>query len=173
MIIDIITTGGELMIPVISFIGHSGVGKTTLLEGLLPILKDRGLQVAVIKHHHQEFEIDRPGKDTWRFAQAGAAAVAISAPNKYALVRRLERELTLEEIVSTLGQPDLIITEGYKGADYPKIQVSRTGYAEKLLAPVNMLLAVVADYPLDLPVPVFRFDDLVGIVDFLVKYVKG
>ncbi len=161
------------MIPVVSFIGPPGVGKTTLLEGLLPLLKSRGLRIAVIKHHHQDFEVDRPGKDTWRFAQAGAAAVAISAPGKFALVRHLDRELTLEEIVPALGRLDLIITEGYKGAGHPKIQVFRTGFSKELLAPLEKLVAVVSDLPLDLPVPTFMLEDRLTLADFLVKYAKN
>lgn len=161
------------MIPVISVIGPSGVGKTTLLEGLLPLLKKRGLLVAVVKHHGGDFDIDQPGKDTWRLARAGATTVALSSPVKFAVIRRVEKELTLEEILPTLGGPDLVITEGYKGADYPKIQVFRTGFPLKLLVPVEQLVAAVADFPLQLPVPTFSFSDREGLANLLLQLSEG
>ena len=81
------------MIPVVLVVGPSGVGKTTFLEKLLPRLKERGLRAAYLKHFHGDFSLDQPGKDTWRLARAGADAVALSTPQKFALIRRLEGEL--------------------------------------------------------------------------------
>lgn len=161
------------MIPMISFIGPSGVGKTTLLEKLLPLLRGKGLRTAVIKHHHRDFEIDKPGKDSWRFAQAGAAAVAISGPKKFALVRPLEGELALKEIVGSLGEIDLVITEGYKKERYPKIQLFRRGFPSMLLAPSREIIATVSDFPLgpaDPGVPNFPFEGLMNLADFLVAF---
>ena len=113
-------------IPVISVVGRSKVGKTTLLEKLIPELKRRGYRVATVKHHaHPGFEIDRPGKDTWRHAQAGSDHVVIAAPDKVAAVRRVTREPTLDEIVTTIDDVDIILTEGYKRAGKPKIEIVR------------------------------------------------
>jgi len=158
------------MIPLVLVVGPSGVGKTTLLEGLLPILKQRGLKVAYLKHHRGEFEIDEPGKDTHRLARAGADTVAISAPSKFALIRRVKEELTLSQMLPFLGAPDLVIAEGYKGANYPKIQVCRRGFSPVLLAPPGYLLAVVSDFPLKVLVPFFGFDEGEGLADLLVEF---
>ena len=86
-------------IPVVTFIGKSGSGKTTLLEKLVTELKNRGYMLATVKHHsHRGFEIDEPGKDSWRFAQAGSDQVVIASPDKIASYRKIERELSLDEI---------------------------------------------------------------------------
>ena len=101
-------------IPILSIIGKSGCGKTTLLEKLIAELKRRGYRVATIKHHsHPGFEIDQPGKDTWRHAQAGSDHVIIAAPDKIASIRRLSRPLTLDEIAAEIREVDIILTEGF------------------------------------------------------------
>lgn len=158
------------MIPLVLIVGPSGVGKTTLLEGLLPILKQRGLRLAYLKHHRGEFEIDEPGKDTYRLARVGADTVAISAPSKFALIRRVERELNLPQILPFLGAPHLVIAEGYKGAAYPKIQVCRRGFSPEPLAPPGYLLAFVSDFPLKVEVPLFNFAQGEELADLVVKF---
>ena len=90
-------------VPVLSIIGKSGVGKTTILEKLIPELKSRGLKIATIKHHaHPGFDIDQPGKDTWRHAQAGSDLVIIAAPDKIATIQKLEQEKSLDEIFASI-----------------------------------------------------------------------
>ena len=160
------------MIPVVLVVGPSGVGKTTFLEKLLPRLKERGLRAAYLKHFHGDFSLDQPGKDTWRLARAGADAVALSTPQKFALIRRLEGELSLEEIVEGLRDYDLVLAEGYKGAPYPKLQVFRRGFPAKLLAPPGYLIGAVADSPLDLDVPTFAFTDIEGVAGLLLDYCR-
>ena len=146
---------------------QSGVGKTTFLEKLIAELKGRGLRVAVIKHDVHGFQIDRPGKDSWRLAQAGSDSVVIASPKKLALIKRLEGEMALGEIAAFLTDVDIILTEGYKRGDAPKIEVSRRGRGGELLCTPDELVAIVSDQPFDLDVPQFGLDDTAGIVDLL------
>jgi len=155
------------MIPIISVVGKSDVGKTTLLVKLIPELKARGYRIATIKHDTHGFDIDRPGKDTWKHAEAGADIVAISSPTKVAFIEKVERELTLDEVASRIKGVDLIITEGYKRGDKPKIEVHRKALGEGLLCTEEELLAVVTDEPLPLNVPLFGLDDVAGLADFI------
>ena len=159
----------ERRVPVISIVGKSDVGKTTALEKILREIKRRGYRVGTIKHDTHDFEVDKPGKDSWRHAQAGSDAVAISGPRKMALVRRLELELSLDEIVALMGDVDLVITEGYKRGDKPKIEVTRKERGTELLCQPDELIGIMTDYPVDLPVPQFSLDDAAGVVDLLVK----
>jgi molybdopterin-guanine dinucleotide biosynthesis protein B len=107
-------------VPIISIVGKSGVGKTTALERVIGELKRRGYKVGTVKHDTHGFDLDKPGKDSWRHAQAGSDAVVISGPHKMALIRQLEAEMPLDEIVRLMGNVDLVITEGYKRGDKPK-----------------------------------------------------
>lgn len=154
-------------VPVISVVGKSGVGKTTALERILPELKRRGYRVGTIKHHVHPFGIDLPGKDSWRHGQAGSDAVAISGPNKLAVIRTLEEEMPLDGIVALLGEVDLVITEGYKRGDKLKIEISRRERSTELLCRPDELLCVMADYPVDAPVAQFSLDDAAGVVDLI------
>jgi molybdopterin-guanine dinucleotide biosynthesis protein B len=156
------------MIPIISVVGKSGVGKTTFLEKLIAELKWRGLRVAVVKHDIHGFEIDHPGKDSWRLAQAGSDSVVIVSPQRLALIKRLDREMALSEIVALLTDVDVILTEGYKRGDAPKIEVSRRERSGELLCSLDGLVAIVADQPFDLDVPQFGLDEARGVVDLLV-----
>lgn len=155
------------MIPIISVVGKSGVGKTTFLEKLIAELKQRGLRVAIVKHDVHGFEMDRPGKDSWRLAQAGSDSVVIAAPRKLALIKRLEREMALGEIAALLTDVDIILTEGYKRGDAPKIEVSRRERGGELLCTPDELVAIVSDQTFDLDVPQFGLDDTGGLVDLL------
>lgn len=155
------------MIPIISVVGKSNVGKTTLLVKLLPELKNRGYRIATVKHDVHGFSIDQPGKDTWKHAQAGADTVVISSPRKIAIMENVEKEKTLDEIAEKLDHIDLIITEGYKRQDKPKIEVFRSVISDTLLCEKEELFAVVTDQPLDVGVPEFAPDDSAGIVDLI------
>lgn len=160
-------TRGRAVIPIISVVGKSDVGKTTLLVKLIPELKARGYRIATIKHDTHGFDIDRPGKDTWKHAEAGADIVAISSPSKVAFIEKVDRELTLDEVASRIKGVDLIITEGYKRGDKPKIEVHRKALGEGLLCTEKELLAVVTDEPLPIKVPLFGLDDVAGLADFI------
>ncbi|MCR5775328.1 MAG: molybdopterin-guanine dinucleotide biosynthesis protein B [Lachnospiraceae bacterium] len=116
---------------VLGFAGYSGSGKTTLIEALIPILKEKGFKVAVIKHDVHEIEIDHEGKDTYRFSKAGADEVMISSNDRSVYIR--ERERTLNEMIEDAGDMDIILVEGYKHADILKIDMlSNTMNAEEL-----------------------------------------
>lgn len=153
------------MIPVISVVGKSDVGKTTLLEKLLRELKLRGYKVATVKHDVHGFSIDIPGKDTWRHAQAGADVVVISSPQKVAMITRVEEELSLDEVCKKVSGVDLIITEGYKRANKPKIEVFRQGVYAELLCSPEELIAIATDVEFNLGVPCYGLDDASGLVD--------
>lgn len=111
------------MIPAISVVGKSNSGKTTLVEILVKELRHRGYRIATIKHSHGNVRIDTRGKDTWRHAMAGAETVVLSSPGKFAFIKNLEKELQLDEILEFIDGVDLIIAEGYRSLDKPKIAV--------------------------------------------------
>src|SRR5512137_3181160 len=122
------------MIPIVSIVGKSGAGKTTLLEKLVRELKRRGHRVATIKHDAHRFDIDHPGKDSYRHFHAGADWTIIASPDKIASVRRLDRELTLDEIAAQVSGVDIILTEGYKREARRRIEVSRHAHAAGLIS---------------------------------------
>jgi len=154
-------------VPVISIVGKSGVGKTTVLERVIHEIKMRGYRVGTVKHDTHGFEMDKPGKDSWRHAQAGSDTVVVSGPHKMALIRKVDEEMALDDIVSLMGDVDLVITEGYKRGNKPKIEVSRLERGRELLCQPEELIATMTDYPVDLPVPRFDLDDAAGVVDLL------
>jgi len=157
-----------MTVPILSIIGKSGSGKTTLLEKLLPELKRRGYRIATIKHHaHPGFEIDQPGKDSWRYAQAGSDVVVIASSDKIAAIRRLGRELTLDEIAAGITGVDIILTEGYKSAGKPAIEIVRPASGLERVGDPGQVIAIASDAPLEVTVPVFDLDDATGIADFI------
>ncbi|MCU0293295.1 MAG: molybdopterin-guanine dinucleotide biosynthesis protein B [Thermoanaerobaculaceae bacterium] len=155
------------MAPVISIVGRTNVGKTTFLEKLIAEVKRRGWRVAVVKHDVHGFEIDHPGKDTWRHAQAGADIVCISGPDRIALIRKVEQELTLEDVVGQFPEVDLILTEGYKREGRVRVEVYRSAAASEPLCRPEDVVAVVSDVrPYD-DVPTFGLDAPAALADFL------
>ena len=161
------------MVPIISFVGKSGTGKTTFLEQVVAELKRRGRRVAVIKHDVHGFEVDQPGKDSWRYAQAGADAVVISSPDKFALIQRVSRERTVDELAALVQRDvDIVLTEGYKRGPKPKVEISRAAVSRELLCSADELVALVTDqeFP-DRPdldaVPRFALGDVAGLADLL------
>lgn len=141
------------MPPIVSIVGLSGVGKTTLLERLIPELKRRSYRVATIKHDIHGFDLDKPGKDSWRFTQAGSDIMMLSSPEKLALIKKVDHDSTLPELVRLVGDSaDIILTEGFKQREAPKIEIHRKAVGKELLCSPDELVALVTDEPLDLPV---------------------
>ena len=159
-------------IPVISIVSKSGSGKTTFLEKIIRELKNRGFRVAVIKHDTHGFDIDKPGKDTWRHAQAGADIVTISSPKKFALIEKRENELSLDEVILRISGVDIILTEGYKRQNKPKIEVFRLAAHKDLLCDPNELIALASDIPWDINVPCYDINDTQGMTDLIEKYIQ-
>lgn len=155
------------MPPIISVIGKSGSGKTTLLEKLIGELRRRGYRVATIKHSHHSFEIDQPGKDSWRHLQAGSEATAISSPDKIVLMKPVTEELTINEIAHLFGEDyDIILAEGFKKGKAPKIEVYRREVGPPF-GTVSKLIAIVTDDPLKVKTRQFSFQDVKGLADLL------
>ena len=159
------------MIPVVSIVGKADAGKTTLIEKLVAELKRRGYRVATIKHDAHHFEIDHPGKDSYRHFHAGADWTIIASPDKIAGVRRLDRELTLDEIAAQISGVDLILTEGYKREARCRIEVSRHAHTTELISRPGELLAIAADYAVASSVPVYDLNDAAGLVDLIEREV--
>ena len=156
---------------VIGVAGWSGAGKTTLITRVIPVLMRRGLKVATVKHAHHEFDIDRPGKDSWLHREAGASEVAIVSSRRWAIVHELraEAEPSLPEIMAKLAPVDLVIVEGFKRQAYPKLEVLRADTGKPPLYPDdNCVVAIASDVPLpQAPLPVVMLDDVEMIADIL------
>lgn len=145
---------------VVGFAGYSGSGKTTLVEQLIPALQLRGQRVSVIKHAHHRFDIDHPGKDTWRHREAGAFEVLAASPKRLVIMRELRErvEHSVHDLITEL-HPDVdwVLVEGFKESDLPKIEVWREASGKPVRYPVDALVAAIAtDSPLALPEPTPR-----------------
>jgi molybdopterin-guanine dinucleotide biosynthesis protein B len=156
------------MHSIISIVGKSGAGKTTLLESLIGELKRRGYKVAIVKHSHHADDLDMADKDTWRFTKAGSELSAINSLDHLAIYRRVDHYFDPQEISSfILWDYDLILTEGFKSSNYPKIEVHRREQGEDLLTNPDQLLAVVTDEPLVVDVPQFNRDEVSKVADLI------
>lgn len=161
---------------VISFVAHSGTGKTTLLEQLIPILKARGYRVGAIKHDAHRFEIDRPGKDSHRLTSAGADSMLICSDEKLALVRQHQQAPAVEELLAICGTDlDIILTEGFKQSDLPKIELHRAALGRELICRGTnhdpTLLAVASDVPIVLDVPLLDLNNPAEVAAFIEEHV--
>ena len=161
------------VMTIISVVGKTNSGKTTLIEKIIPELKKRGYKVGAIKHDVHQFEIDYEGKDTWRMTQAGAETVVIASDKKMGMVKRLNSEYTLDKIAEWLfPDVDIVITEGYKKQNKPKIEVNRKEVGGELLCSPDELLCIVSDRKFDIGVKCFGLDEITAITDIIVDEIK-
>lgn len=154
-------------IPVVAFVGKSDSGKTTVVEKVVAELAARGIRVATVKHHVHDFDIDVPGKDSYRHARAGAVTSMVSAPDKFAAISTVERELTLDEIAERAGDVDILVAEGFKRTATVRIEVSRRERSEGLVCTADEIIALVTDHASLPGVPTFDLNDASGIADFI------
>lgn len=164
------------MVPVICIVGYHKSGKTTFMEGLIGELSRRGYCVGTIKHDVHGFDIDQEGKDTWRHRKAGSLVVALSSASRLTLIKELQAETPVDELVTRFfGDVDIVLAEGFKQLHYPKIEVFRREVGEVPLAnSVSNLIAMVSDDQLAVDVPVFSFRDVAGVANFIEqRYLAG
>ena len=157
---------------VVSFVAAaSNSGKTTLIEKVVRILKARGMRVAVIKHASSGFDLDKPGKDSWRFQHAGADEVILVGPDRIAIMRKIQKELSSQELERLVPDADIVIHEGFKKTAVNKIEVFRHGVSgsQPLCIEDASFLALVSDKPFDVYIPRFDLNDADGVAEFLVK----
>lgn len=165
------------MIPrAVSFVAKSGTGKTTLLENVISELKRRGYRVGVIKHDAHRFDIDHPGKDSYRLTAAGADTMLISSAEKLALVKRHTSHPPVEELITTyFPDVDIVLTEGFKKGGLPKIELYRAARSSSLICRGEehdpTLLAIASDVPLDCDVPVLDLNNQIQIADFVERHI--
>lgn len=155
--------------------GWSGSGKTTLIEKLIPQFTERGLTVSVIKHAHHGFDLDRPGKDSFRHREAGATQVLMLSNDRWALMHELrgDAEPTLDEQLRLLAPCDVVLIEGFKAAPVPKVEVHRRSHGKPPLWQENPhVVAVATDDELDCPLPCLPLNDGAAIVDFILEYAR-
>jgi len=156
--------------PVLCVVGFSGSGKTTLISGLVAMLTRRGMRVATIKHDVHGFEMDQPGKDSWRHKQAGAAATIVTSPKQIGMVMDVDHDHHPLELLPFLSGMDIVLVEGFKRADLPKIEAFRPENNKPPACKGDpQLLAVVCDTSLKWGVPQYLSDDIDGIADFVCK----
>lgn len=160
-------------IPVLSFVARSGTGKTTYIEKLIPVLKNEGIRLALLKHDAHGFEIDKPGKDSYRFTQAGADHVILTSRQKTAAMIQHEDTVPLGDLLQRISNVDLILTEGYKHENQKKIELLRKGYQETPVSDREHLIALVADFEIDTDLPVFDLNEPAAILPFLLDYLRN
>ena len=160
---------------VLGFAGWSGSGKTTLIEKLIPRFTKRGLKVSLIKHAHHTFDVDQPGKDSYRHRHAGASEVLVTSSRRWVLMHELRgaHEPSFEEQVKHFSPCDLLIVEGFKHAPIPKLEVWRAETGEGLLHPQDPhIVAVASDVKVDTKLPLLDLNDDAGIAEFIAKHLK-
>ncbi|MDD3352626.1 molybdopterin-guanine dinucleotide biosynthesis protein B [Zoogloea sp.] len=158
---------------VFGFAGWSGSGKTTLIEKLIPCITARGLRVSVIKHAHHGFDVDRPGKDSWRHREAGATEVLLMSDQRWVLMheRRDEPEPDLAGQLAILSPCDLVLVEGFKTVPVPKIEIYRPSHGRPLMYPDNpAIVAIATDGDLSAPLTCLNLNDAAGVAEFILQH---
>ena len=164
------------MTRIFGFAGWSGSGKTTAIEQAIPQLCSHGLRVSLIKHAHHAFDIDQPGKDSWRHRRAGCGEVLVTSPVRWALMHELrdEPELTLPQALRRLSPCDLVLVEGYKWAGIPKLEIHRPAIGKPLLFPDDpWIIGLATDAPNqfpDAPLPVLDLSNASAVSGFVIAH---
>jgi molybdopterin-guanine dinucleotide biosynthesis adapter protein len=160
---------------VFGFAGWSGSGKTTLIEKLIPRFVARGLKVSLIKHAHHTFDVDQPGKDSYRHRHAGAMEVLVTSSRRWVLMHELRgaQEPSFDEQLKRLSPCDLLIVEGFKHAPIPKLEVWRAVTGEGMLHPQDPhIVAVASDAKVETKLPLLDLNDDAAIADFIARHLK-
>ena len=159
------------MSEVVNIVGSSSnVGKTYLLEGLIKELKFRGYSIATIKHDVHGFDIDKEGKDTYKHRKAGSETVIISSKNRFAMIKELKEETELNDIIKMVLDKDIILVEGYKNSNLRKIEVFRSGVSNKIITPIEKIIAVASDIDIeDYNLTVVNKEDYKRLADLIEK----
>lgn len=160
---------------VLSIVGRSNSGKTTLIERLIPELSRRGWQVGTIKHNRHGFEIDHEGKDSYRHRRAGARLTVLASPKQVAVMMDVDHDYEMAELISEFVRGvDIVLVEGFKLNEYPKLELRRSVLAHPpICRKEDNLLAYVGDAPVEAEVPFFHWDDIRGIADFIERYFRN
>lgn len=154
--------------PIVTFIGKSNSGKTTLLVKIIPELKKRGHRVATIKHSHHNVDVDKKGKDSWKHREAGADTVVLLSGSKMSIVKEFPVEPDVEAVRDDyIYGADIILAEGFKGSNLPKVWVFRSENSGLMINKDDSLVAVISDHKVDLGVPWFDINDISSVTSFL------
>jgi molybdopterin-guanine dinucleotide biosynthesis protein B len=157
------------------FAGYSGSGKTTLIEQLIPLLTARQLKISLIKHTHHDFDLDQPGKDSWRHRQAGASEVLLAGGQRWALLheQRQEPEPSLAQLCERMAPCDLLLVEGFKREPIPKLEIHRPAQGKPLLHPHDPhIVAIASDSPINTPLPRLDLNQPSAIAAFILKHLQ-
>jgi molybdopterin-guanine dinucleotide biosynthesis adapter protein len=161
--------------PLFGIVGWKNSGKTTLVSNLIAELTRRGYKVAAVKHAHHAFDVDQPGRDSYKFREAGAREVAVISDKRVAIMHELreETEPALEDVIRRLEGSQLILVEGFKRHDHPKIEARRREAVQQdaMAAEFPGIVAIASDHPVESgELPVFALDDIAGIADFVIRH---
>ena len=158
---------------IFGFAGWSGSGKTTLIEKLIPLFVARGIKVSLIKHAHHSFDVDQPGKDSYRHRHAGASEVLVTSSKRWVLMHELRGapEPGFAELIERVSPCDLLLVEGFKRERLPKFEVYRASVGESLLYPQDQsIVAIASDAKVDTRLPQFDLDNAPAIADFVLRH---
>ena len=162
-----------MQMKVFGFAGYSGAGKTTLIEKLIPRFTAKGLRISLIKHAHHGFDLDKSGKDTFRFREAGATEVFFGSGQRWVLMHELRGapEPSLDQQLALMSPCDLVLVEGFKDTPIPKLEVHRTANNKPLIHPENPnVIAIASDNPIESALPRFNLDDIDVIAEFILAH---
>lgn len=162
-------------LPLLGFAAYSGTGKTTLLEAILPLIRQQGIRLAVLKHAHHDFDVDQPGKDSYRLRKAGADQMLLASGNRHVLMTETpDEEASFEYLLNMFDHSklDLILVEGCKNLSFPKIELHRDEVGKPWLYPEDKdIIAIAADSVVDSALPQLDINDIQAVSQFVVDYV--